>query len=98
MEIGMRARAPRPRKVKVWVYLILSLLLALVLLALEIGVLSLFVDLSRLNKTLYDILLYPLWALNAFPAGYILRALGLRAYSPAPARVPTEGSQPTGKP
>jgi len=71
---------PRPRKVKVWLYLAMSLLLAVVLLALEIGILTIFVDPSRFNSALYGIAIYPLFALNTFPAGYILRLVGFRAY------------------
>ena len=84
---------PAPRRVKVWVFLALSLILALVLLALELGVLSLLVNLGRFNGTLFQIALYPLWALNAFPAGYILRRLGLRIYRPGPTGVQTESPQ-----
>lgn len=75
---------PKLRKVRVWVYLAVSLLLAFVLLVLEIGILDLFVDPSHFNRTLYDIAIYPLWALNAFPAGYILGLFGLRVYRHAP--------------
>jgi hypothetical protein len=75
---------PKSRKVGVWVYLASSLLLAFALLVLEIRVLALLVNPSHFNKTLYDIAFYPLWALNAFPAGYILGLFGLRVYKRAP--------------
>ena len=66
------------RKVSVWVFLVLSLVLALVLLAVEIGVFTRFVNLNNVNVTLYTIVVLPLWALNAYPAGRLLRLLGLR--------------------
>jgi hypothetical protein len=84
---------PKPRRVKVWVFLAASLVLAFVLLMLEIQILVLFVNPSHFNGTLYDIAFYPLWALNAFPAGYILRLFGLRLYRRAPYRASTEIAQ-----
>ena len=81
---------PKPRKVKVWVYLVASLALALGLLVLEIQVLSIFVNPNYYDKTLYGIAIFPLWALNAFPAGYVLRSVGLRAYRPAPGKASAE--------
>jgi hypothetical protein len=84
---------PKSRKVRAWVYLAASLLLALVLLALEIQVLALFVSPIHFDKTLYGIALYPLWALNAFPAGYILGLLGLRVYRSPPSKASTEIAQ-----
>ncbi len=84
---------PKSRRVKVWVYLATSLVLAFVFLVLEIQALSLFVAPSYFDKTLYGIAIFPLWALNAFPAGYILRFLGLRAYRPAPGRASAEVAQ-----
>jgi hypothetical protein len=81
---------PKSRKVSVLVYLAASLLLAFVLLELEIRLLALFVDTSHFNTTLYEIAFYPLWALNAFPAGYILGLFGLRVYRRAPRKASTE--------
>ena len=75
---------PKLRRVKVWVYLVVSLVLALVLLVLEIEVLSLVINPNYFDKALYGIAIFPLWALNAFPAGYILRLVGLRAIRLAP--------------
>jgi len=84
---------PKSRKVKVWVYLTASLVLAFALLELEIGILALFVNPNHFNSTLYEIAFYPLWALNAFPAGYILGLFGLRVYRRAPRRTSTEIAQ-----
>lgn len=78
---------------KVWVFLLASLVLAFGLLVLEIGVLALFVNTSHFNGTLYDIAFYPLWALNAFPAGQVLHLFGLRVYRRASERASVEGSQ-----
>jgi hypothetical protein len=83
---------PKPRRVKAWVYLAASLLVALVLLAVEYGVLSLFVNPGSFNRTLFDIAIYPAWALNAFPAGYILRSFGFRVHVRAPTAGSAEGS------
>lgn len=69
---------PKSRKAKVWVFLALSLLVAFVLLVVEIRVFTLYVDPNSFNSTLYDIIIFPLWALNAYPAGYVLRLFGLR--------------------
>jgi hypothetical protein len=84
---------PKTHKVSVWAYLVASLLLAFVLLELEIHILALFVDPSHFNQTLYEIVFYPLWALNAFPAGYILGLFGLRVYRRARDRASTEIAQ-----
>lgn len=81
---------PKPRKVRVWVYLAASLVLAFAFLELEIRILALFVDPSHFNNTLYDIAFYPSWALNAFPAGYILGLCGLRVYRRAPQKASAE--------
>ena len=92
-----RMPLPKPRKVKVWVFLIMSLILALVLLALELRVLSLFMNPNSFNGTLYDLAIFPSWALNAFPAGYILRRFGLRVYGGAPTGTPIGDSSPLGQ-
>lgn len=86
-------QVPKPRRVRVWVYLAASLVLAFALLELEIRILALFVDLSHFNSTLYEIAFYPSWALNAFPAGYILGLFGLKVYRRAPQKAPTEIAQ-----
>jgi hypothetical protein len=84
---------PKPRKVRVWVYLVASLVLALAFLELELRVLSLFVNPSHFNSTLYDMVFYPAWGLNAFPAGYVLGLLGLRVYRRASQRATGESAQ-----
>jgi len=87
---------PKSRKVRAWVYLVTSLVLAFVLLVLEIESLSLLVNPSYFDKTLYGIAIFPLYAVNAFPAGYILRLFGFRVYRPASSRTSPEIAQGEG--